>query len=168
MVWPFLKVRGYLLDNLCLKRHIASSMFSSPLVDEFDPKHSWRWFCFSLPSVTNDTLLSGSSEEDLSGNRKIRALTHRVYSDIIRSELQVMFQKLYVLASLSSSIRPFMEKQFIQKSLQCHISLCFHINWVCSFYIKKLSNRYRSLSLSFKRLGSVRFKKMFMQEVSYA
>ncbi|XP_067235978.1 liprin-beta-2b isoform X17 [Chanodichthys erythropterus] len=39
--------------------------------------------------VTNDTLLCGSSEEDLSGNRKIKALTHRVYSDIIRSELQM-------------------------------------------------------------------------------
>ncbi|XDV53063.1 hypothetical protein PO909_021661 [Leuciscus waleckii] len=43
----------------------------------------------ALSQVTNDTLLSGSSEEDLSGNRKIRALTHRVYSDIIRSELQM-------------------------------------------------------------------------------
>ncbi|XP_048015622.1 liprin-beta-2b isoform X10 [Megalobrama amblycephala] len=39
--------------------------------------------------VTNDTLLCGSSEEDLSGNRKIKALTHRAYSDIIRSELQM-------------------------------------------------------------------------------
>ncbi|XP_077066693.1 liprin-beta-2b isoform X6 [Siphateles boraxobius] len=43
----------------------------------------------ALSQVTNDTLLSGSSEEDLSGNRKIRAPTHRVYSDIIRSELQM-------------------------------------------------------------------------------
>ncbi|KAG1938142.1 liprin-beta-2 [Pimephales promelas] len=43
----------------------------------------------ALSQMTNDTLLSGSSEEDLSGNRKIRALTHRVYSDIIRSELQM-------------------------------------------------------------------------------
>ncbi|KAK7117495.1 hypothetical protein R3I94_022902 [Phoxinus phoxinus] len=42
----------------------------------------------ALSQVTNDTLLSGSSEEDLSGNRK-RALTHRVYSDVIRSELQM-------------------------------------------------------------------------------
>ncbi|XP_067292387.1 liprin-beta-2b isoform X10 [Pseudorasbora parva] len=43
----------------------------------------------ALSQVTNDTLLYGSSEEDLSGNRKTRALTHRAYSDIIRSELQM-------------------------------------------------------------------------------
>ncbi|XP_042609132.1 liprin-beta-2b isoform X8 [Cyprinus carpio] len=43
----------------------------------------------ALSQVANDTLLSGSSEEDLSGNRKIRALTHKAYSDIVRSELQM-------------------------------------------------------------------------------
>ncbi|KAL1247426.1 hypothetical protein QQF64_022802 [Cirrhinus molitorella] len=43
----------------------------------------------ALSQVTNDVLLSGSSEEDLSGNRKIRALTHKVYSDVVRSELQM-------------------------------------------------------------------------------
>ncbi|XP_050956002.1 liprin-beta-2b isoform X6 [Labeo rohita] len=43
----------------------------------------------ALSQVTSDALLSGSSEEDLSGNRKIRALTHKVYSDVIRSELQM-------------------------------------------------------------------------------
>uniref|UniRef100_A0A8C2K3S5 Liprin-beta-2-like n=1 Tax=Cyprinus carpio TaxID=7962 RepID=A0A8C2K3S5_CYPCA len=47
-----------------------------------------------LKDVANDTLLSGSSEEDLSGNRKIRALTHKAYSDIVRSELQVSFKVL--------------------------------------------------------------------------
>ncbi|XP_056595658.1 liprin-beta-2b isoform X5 [Triplophysa dalaica] len=40
-------------------------------------------------AVANDPLLSGSSEEDISGGRKIRALTHKAYSDIIRSELQM-------------------------------------------------------------------------------
>lgn len=48
----------------------------------------------SLSLVANDTLLSGSSEEDLSGNRKIRALTHKAHSDIVRSELQVPFKVL--------------------------------------------------------------------------
>ncbi|XP_052453388.1 liprin-beta-2b isoform X3 [Carassius gibelio] len=43
----------------------------------------------ALSQVANDTLLSGSSEEDLSGNRKIRTLTHKAYSDIVRSELQM-------------------------------------------------------------------------------
>lgn len=43
----------------------------------------------ALSQVNNDSLLCGSSEEDLSGNRKIRALTHKAYSDIIRSELQM-------------------------------------------------------------------------------
>ncbi|XP_058622885.1 liprin-beta-2b isoform X8 [Onychostoma macrolepis] len=43
----------------------------------------------ALSQVANDTLQSGSSEEDLSGNRKIRALTHKAYSDIVRSELQM-------------------------------------------------------------------------------
>lgn len=43
----------------------------------------------ALSQVANDTLLSGSSEEDLSGNRKIRAITHKAYSDIVRSELQM-------------------------------------------------------------------------------
>lgn len=42
----------------------------------------------ALSQVANDSLLSGGSEEDLSGNRKIRALTHKAYSDIVRSELQ--------------------------------------------------------------------------------
>ncbi|XP_043083487.1 liprin-beta-2b isoform X7 [Puntigrus tetrazona] len=43
----------------------------------------------ALPQGANDALLSGSSEEDLSGNRKIRALTHKAYTDIVRSELQM-------------------------------------------------------------------------------
>ncbi|XP_051978916.1 liprin-beta-2-like isoform X3 [Xyrauchen texanus] len=43
----------------------------------------------ALSQMTNDSLLSASSEEDLSGSRKIRALTHKPYSDIIRSELQM-------------------------------------------------------------------------------
>lgn len=43
----------------------------------------------ALSQGANDTLLSGSSEEDLSGNRKIRAITHKAYSDIVRSELQM-------------------------------------------------------------------------------
>ncbi|XP_051547873.1 liprin-beta-2-like isoform X3 [Myxocyprinus asiaticus] len=41
----------------------------------------------ALSQMTNNSLLSASSEEDLSGSRKIRALTHKAYSDIIRSEL---------------------------------------------------------------------------------
>uniref|UniRef100_A0A672Q950 PPFIA binding protein 2 n=1 Tax=Sinocyclocheilus grahami TaxID=75366 RepID=A0A672Q950_SINGR len=47
-----------------------------------------------LKDVASDTLLSGSSEEDLSGNQKIKALTHKAYSDIARSELQVPFKVL--------------------------------------------------------------------------
>uniref|UniRef100_A0A8C2I7I5 PPFIA binding protein 2 n=1 Tax=Cyprinus carpio TaxID=7962 RepID=A0A8C2I7I5_CYPCA len=43
----------------------------------------------ALSQVTNDMLLSDSSEEDLNGTRKIRALTHKAYSDIVRSELQM-------------------------------------------------------------------------------
>uniref|UniRef100_A0A673GY81 Liprin-beta-2-like n=1 Tax=Sinocyclocheilus rhinocerous TaxID=307959 RepID=A0A673GY81_9TELE len=43
----------------------------------------------ALSQVASDMLLSGSSEEDLSGNQKIRALTHKAYSDIARSELQM-------------------------------------------------------------------------------
>ncbi|KAI7812097.1 putative liprin-beta-2 [Triplophysa rosa] len=43
----------------------------------------------TLTQVANGPLLSGSSEEDLSGGRQIRALTHKAYSDIIRSELQM-------------------------------------------------------------------------------
>ncbi|XP_016114320.1 liprin-beta-2b isoform X6 [Sinocyclocheilus grahami] len=43
----------------------------------------------ALSQVASDTLLSGSSEEDLSGNQKIKALTHKAYSDIARSELQM-------------------------------------------------------------------------------
>nr|XP_055049094.1 liprin-beta-2b isoform X12 [Misgurnus anguillicaudatus] len=44
----------------------------------------------STPSqVVNDTNLSGSSEEDLSGCRKVRPLSHKAYSDIVRSDLQV-------------------------------------------------------------------------------
>ncbi|XP_016133042.1 liprin-beta-2-like [Sinocyclocheilus grahami] len=43
----------------------------------------------ALSQVTNDMLLSGSSEEDLNGTRKIRAPTHKAYSDIVRSELQM-------------------------------------------------------------------------------
>uniref|UniRef100_A0A8C1SSX9 PPFIA binding protein 2 n=1 Tax=Cyprinus carpio TaxID=7962 RepID=A0A8C1SSX9_CYPCA len=68
-----------------------------------------------LKDVANDTLLSGSSEEDLSGNRKIRALTHKAYSDIVRSELQVSFKvlghitvKLHDLAVLSFIYIPFL------------------------------------------------------------
>uniref|UniRef100_A0A671KR15 PPFIA binding protein 2 n=1 Tax=Sinocyclocheilus anshuiensis TaxID=1608454 RepID=A0A671KR15_9TELE len=48
----------------------------------------------ALSQVTNDMLLSGSSEEDLNGTRKIRAPTHKAYSDIVRSELQVLFKVL--------------------------------------------------------------------------
>ncbi|XP_051975397.1 liprin-beta-2b isoform X1 [Xyrauchen texanus] len=40
----------------------------------------------TLSQITNDSLLSGSSEEDLSGSRKIRTLTHKAYSDVITSE----------------------------------------------------------------------------------
>ncbi|XP_051545550.1 liprin-beta-2-like isoform X9 [Myxocyprinus asiaticus] len=43
----------------------------------------------ALSQITNDSLLSGSSEEDLSGSRKIKTLTHKGYSDVIRSELQM-------------------------------------------------------------------------------
>ncbi|XP_073669452.1 liprin-beta-2b isoform X12 [Paramisgurnus dabryanus] len=44
----------------------------------------------STPSqVINDTNLSGSSEEDLSGCRKVRPLSHKAYSDIVRSDLQM-------------------------------------------------------------------------------
>ncbi|XP_016366876.1 liprin-beta-2-like [Sinocyclocheilus rhinocerous] len=43
----------------------------------------------ALSPVTNDMLLSGSSEEDLNGTRKIRGPTHKAYSDIVRSELQM-------------------------------------------------------------------------------
>nr|XP_046202992.1 liprin-beta-2b isoform X5 [Oncorhynchus gorbuscha] len=41
----------------------------------------------ALAQVTSDKLLVGSSEEELSGNLKMRALTHKAHSDIIRSEM---------------------------------------------------------------------------------
>ncbi|XP_052400268.1 liprin-beta-2 isoform X2 [Carassius gibelio] len=43
----------------------------------------------ALSQVTNNMLLSGSSEEDLNGTRKIKTLTHKAYSDIVRPELQM-------------------------------------------------------------------------------
>ncbi|XP_077066692.1 liprin-beta-2b isoform X5 [Siphateles boraxobius] len=75
----------------------------------------------ALSQVTNDTLLSGSSEEDLSGNRKIRAPTHRVYSDIIRSELQMssrgpsplLVPPPCLLDSSCHSIQPSMETSMV-------------------------------------------------------
>ncbi|XP_052322078.1 liprin-beta-2b isoform X5 [Oncorhynchus keta] len=41
----------------------------------------------ALAQVTSDKLLVGSSEEELSGSLKRRALTHKAHSDIIRSEM---------------------------------------------------------------------------------
>ncbi|XP_064878468.1 liprin-beta-2-like isoform X4 [Oncorhynchus nerka] len=41
----------------------------------------------ALAQVTSEKLLVGSSEEELSGSLKMRALTHKAHSDIIRSEM---------------------------------------------------------------------------------
>ncbi|XP_045552914.1 liprin-beta-2 isoform X13 [Salmo salar] len=41
----------------------------------------------ALTQVSSEKLLVGSSEEELSGSLKMRALTHKAHSDIIRSEM---------------------------------------------------------------------------------
>ncbi|KAG9338133.1 hypothetical protein JZ751_027105 [Albula glossodonta] len=41
----------------------------------------------ALAQVSNEKLLSGSSEEELSGSLKMRALTHKAHSEIMRSEM---------------------------------------------------------------------------------
>ncbi|XP_038873534.1 liprin-beta-2b isoform X2 [Salvelinus namaycush] len=41
----------------------------------------------ALAQVSSEKLLVGSSEEELSGSLKMRALTHKAHSDIIRSEM---------------------------------------------------------------------------------
>ncbi|XP_036390467.1 liprin-beta-2b isoform X5 [Megalops cyprinoides] len=41
----------------------------------------------ALAQVSSEKMLSGSSEEELSGSLKMRALTHKAHSDIMRSEM---------------------------------------------------------------------------------
>ncbi|XP_073669449.1 liprin-beta-2b isoform X9 [Paramisgurnus dabryanus] len=72
----------------------------------------------STPSqVINDTNLSGSSEEDLSGCRKVRPLSHKAYSDIVRSDLQMSSRGQSPLLVSPSSLQRELDSRAITRML---------------------------------------------------
>ncbi|XP_070971913.1 liprin-beta-2-like isoform X3 [Oncorhynchus clarkii lewisi] len=84
----------------------------------------------ALAQVTSEKLLVGSSEEELSGSLKMRALTHKAHSDIIRSEMSSRCSSPLLRSSssfqkeLNSSIQTSLETSMVMVSPSD--AGCFH------------------------------------------
>ncbi|XP_042157635.1 liprin-beta-2-like isoform X3 [Oncorhynchus tshawytscha] len=84
----------------------------------------------ALAQVTREKLLVGSSEEELSGSLKMRALTHKAHSDIIRSEMSSRCSSPLLRSSssfqkeLNSSIQTSLETSMVMVSPSD--AGCFH------------------------------------------
>ncbi|XP_041965606.1 liprin-beta-2b isoform X5 [Alosa sapidissima] len=83
----------------------------------------------ALSQVSNDKLLCGSSEEELSGSLKMRALTHKAHSDIMRSEMSsrgsspLLVSPMCLQKDMDSSCRSFqmaMESTISPSSISYH------------------------------------------------
>ncbi|XP_031421179.1 liprin-beta-2b isoform X3 [Clupea harengus] len=83
----------------------------------------------ALSQVTNEKLLCGSSEEELSGSLKMRGLTHKAHSDIMRSEMSsrgpspLLVSPLCLQKDMDSSCRSFqlaMESTITPSSISYH------------------------------------------------
>ncbi|XP_041694211.1 liprin-beta-2b isoform X6 [Coregonus clupeaformis] len=76
----------------------------------------------ALAQVSSEKLLVGSSEEELSGSLKMRALTHKAHSDIIRSEMSSRCSSPLLVSSssfqkeLDSSIQTSLETSMVMVS----------------------------------------------------
>ncbi|XP_042571226.1 liprin-beta-2-like isoform X6 [Cyprinus carpio] len=105
----------------------------------------------ALSQVTNDMLLSDSSEEDLNGTRKIRALTHKAYSDIVRSELQMSSRGPSPLLVSPPCLQRELDSSFrsIQPSMETSMVSIGHLG----FYSRQWSVP-RMLSTSLEELQS--------------
>ncbi|XP_071272346.1 liprin-beta-2b isoform X12 [Salvelinus alpinus] len=84
----------------------------------------------ALAQVSSEKLLVGSSEEELSGSLKMRALTHKAHSDIIRSEMSSRCSSPLLRSSssfqkeLTSSIQTSLETSMVMVSPSD--AGCFH------------------------------------------
>ncbi|XP_064785521.1 liprin-beta-2b isoform X12 [Oncorhynchus masou masou] len=84
----------------------------------------------ALAQVTSEKLLVGSSEEELSGSLKMRALTHKAHSDIIHSEMSSRCSSPLLRSSssfqkeLNSSIQTSLETSMVMVSPSD--AGCFH------------------------------------------
>ncbi|XP_045544342.1 liprin-beta-2 isoform X7 [Salmo salar] len=84
----------------------------------------------ALAQVSSEKLLVGSSEEELSGSLKMRALTHKAHSDIIRSEMSSRCSSPLLRSSssfqkeLNSSIQTSLETSMVMVSPSD--AGCFH------------------------------------------
>uniref|UniRef100_A0A673YDS3 PPFIA binding protein 2 n=1 Tax=Salmo trutta TaxID=8032 RepID=A0A673YDS3_SALTR len=84
----------------------------------------------ALAQVSSEKLIVGSSEEELSGSLKMRALTHKAHSDIIRSEMSSRCSSPLLRSSssfqkeLNSSIQTSLETSMVMVSPSD--AGCFH------------------------------------------
>nr|XP_055049091.1 liprin-beta-2b isoform X9 [Misgurnus anguillicaudatus] len=117
----------------------------------------------STPSqVVNDTNLSGSSEEDLSGCRKVRPLSHKAYSDIVRSDLQVSSRGQSPLLVSPSSLQRELDSRAITRMLSTSLeelqsgNLQMHVvgqpvQAVLENRYHPVNNKYQTLPGKFRR-----------------
>ncbi|MCJ8734414.1 hypothetical protein PDJAM_G00235120 [Pangasius djambal] len=107
-----------------------------------------------LSQVCGDRLLCGSSDEDLSGSLRMRALPHKAHSDIVRSDMQMsssrgtpqlLLPSMCLQNELDSSCRS------LQSPMDCH---SLHSGqWQVSVHVGALST-LRMLSSSLEELQS--------------
>ncbi|XP_063052881.1 liprin-beta-2b isoform X7 [Engraulis encrasicolus] len=109
----------------------------------------------TLSQVSNEKLLCGSSEEELSGSLKMRALTHKAHSDIMRSEISsrgsspLFVSPLLLQKDLDSSCRSF---QMAMESTISPSSFGYHNG---QWQLERVQPRLLSTSLEELQSGSV-------------